>query len=254
MDTVEVIKIGGKVAEDEDLLAKFLSDFLSGSQSKILVHGGGVAASELAKQIGLQVNMREGRRVTDADMLKVVTMVYGGLINKRIVARLQSLGGNALGLTGADLNIIKAKKRDPKPVDFGWVGDIINIHTDQLVSLLNAGIIPVLAPLTHDQSGNMLNTNADTIASEVAQALAAIHRVNLIFCFDQPGVLINGEVIQELDYQQYQRLKTDGIITDGMIPKLDLSFKALEAGVDEVRIKNALDLKSETAGTKLLSR
>lgn len=196
MNSIKVIKIGGKIAENEAWLTEFLSEFHQMKGSKILVHGGGVLASSISKQLGITTTMIEGRRVTDSKTLDVVTMVYGGLINKKIVARLQALGQNAIGLTGADLNIIEADKRNPIPVDFGWVGDINTVQVDWLKTFLEQGIVPVIAPLTHDKKGNMLNTNADNIAGFLTQELAIRYEVELIF------VLINPEFYKKAWYSQ----------------------------------------------------
>lgn len=252
MNQVKVIKIGGKVAEEDEDLDDFLSEFVKMKGHKVLVHGGGVIANKLAEKLGIKPKMIDGRRVTDRGTLDIVTMVYAGLVNKKIVAKLQALGQNAVGLTGADLNIIQAVKRNPVPIDFGWVGDINSVKVNWLKAFLEQGIVPVIVPLTHDGKGNMLNTNADSIASYVAQKLADKLETELIMCFDQPGVMEDGKVIKELDFEYYQELKKEKIITDGMIPKLQLGFKALEESVSRVTMKNFSSLNDETKGTSLL--
>lgn len=260
--TLNLIKIGGNIIDDEAKLQRFLTDFSKLSGRKILVHGGGKIATEVAKGLGIEARMVEGRRITDADMLRVVTMVYGGLVNKNIVARLQALGSQALGLTGADANIIPARKRPVKTIDYGFVGDIAEeeIQAQRLQLFLDNGLTPVLAPLTHDGAGNLLNTNADTIASTVAVALSRLYEVNLCYCFEKKGVLadINDDnsVIHRIDPNQYQALKADGTIVQGMIPKLDNAFNAIQAGVKSVYICHADQLRDalearEAAGTLL---
>ena len=191
MEKLTLIKVGGKIVEEPDTLQQLLRDFSSIEGHKVLVHGGGRSATKIASQLGIESQMVNGRRITDAEMLKVVTMVYGGLVNKNIVAGLQSLQVNALGLTGADMNIMRSDKRPVKDVDYGFVGDVKEVNADVLASLIQQGIVPVLAPLTHDKQGHMLNTNADTIAGEVAKALAKYFDVTLMFCFEKKGVLLN---------------------------------------------------------------
>ncbi len=252
MDTIKVIKIGGKVAENEIILDQFLKDFYHLKGSKILVHGGGVMATKISEKLGIDTKMLDGRRVTSAEALEVVTMVYGGLINKKIVAKLQAIGQDAIGLTGADLNIIHANKRNPVPIDFGWVGDVEHVKTEWLKAFLEQGVIPIIAPLTHDGKGNMLNTNADNIAGYLASELAKRYSVKLIFCFDRPGVMDGDMVIKTIDLQHYDDLKSKGIISDGMIPKLDLGFQSLKKTVNQVTIKAVEDLTIEESGTQLL--
>jgi len=213
---------------------------------KILVHGGGKIASEIAKSLGIQPQMVNGRRITDQEMLEVVLMVYGGLINKRIVSQLQALGCNAIGLTGADANIIKAHKRQIKEIDFGFVGDITSVNTNSLKMLIDQRLIPVIAPLTHDLKGNMLNTNADTIASKIASALSEKYETNLFYCFDQPGLLLDinrsDSLLKEVNWTTYSKLKADQVVTRGMIPKMDTAFEALKAGTNRVKICHSKDL------------
>lgn len=238
-----VLKIGGNVLNDETRLEEALSAFSSIPDRKILVHGGGRAATAMAARLGIEATMVEGRRITDDAMLEVVTMVYGGLMNKGLVANLQSRGLNALGLTGADLNVFEAHKRTGTEIDYGWVGDIDRVNTVKLLPLIQADVIPVMAPLTHDGNGTMLNTNADTIASELAVALSADLPVRLVYAFELPGVMIDpnqpDSVIASLDPGTYQQLREEEVISGGMIPKLDNAFAALKAGVSEVVICQA---------------
>lgn len=252
MREIKVVKIGGKVAENEELLDAFLNEFISLKGLKLLVHGGGVVASKIAEKLGMKVKMIEGRRVTDKQMLFVATMVYAGLVNKNIVAKLQGLGMNAIGLTGSDLNVIQSTKRNPEPIDFGFVGDIEKVNGGWLKVFMEQGIIPVLAPLTHDGKGNLLNTNADAIASHIASSLADSASTELILGFEQPGVLESGKVIPQIDLQRYNELKKAEIVKDGMIPKLDLGFQALNSGVKRVRITNFASISDESKGTVLV--
>jgi acetylglutamate kinase len=249
-----VVKIGGNVIDEEKQLSSFLDDFASIKGNKILVHGGGKIATELSKQLGIEAKMVDGRRVTDAETLKVVQMVYGGLINKNIVAQLQSRNCNAIGLTGADGNIIGAKKRPVKDVDYGFVGDIDFVDAANLVAVLNAEFTPVIAPLTHDGKGQILNTNADTMASAISVAMAKEAKVHLIYCFEKSGVLKNvddeSSVIDKMNFTDYQKYKAEGIIAKGMIPKLDNAFDAIKQGVKSVVICHAKDLKKITSGQK----
>lgn len=243
MDKLTIIKVGGKIVEEEASLRKLLQDFSALEGYKILVHGGGRSATKIASQLGIESQMVEGRRITDAETLKVVTMVYGGLVNKNIVAGLQSLNVNALGLTGADMNLIRSEKRPVTTVDYGYVGDVKEVNATLLVSLIKQGIVPVLAPLTHDKEGNMLNTNADTIAGETAKALATSFDVTLVYCFEKKGVLRDenddNTLIPLINRNTFTQLVTEGIIQGGMIPKLENSFQAIEAGVKEVIITKA---------------
>lgn len=270
---VYIIKIGGNVIDDEKQLSSFLNDFSSIKDKKILVHGGGKIATEISKQLGIEAKMVDGRRITDADTLKVVQMVYGGLINKNVVAQLQSKGCNSIGLTGADANIILATKRAvlspagggagdalslPKGggVDFGFVGDISKVNSDKLSAILNSGFSPVIAPLTHDGKGQILNTNADTMASAIAVAMAKAAEVSLVYCFEKSGVFKNvddeNSVIEKMNVTDYEKYKAEGIISKGMIPKLDNAFDAIKQGVKSVVICHARDLKYSNAGTKLM--
>ncbi len=246
MDKLNIVKVGGKVVEDPATLEQFLQDFAKISGHKLLVHGGGTLATELAEQLGIENKMSEGRRITDAETLKIVTMVYGGLINKNIVACLQAKNINALGLTGADLNLIRSVKRPVKEIDYGYVGDVKEVQGDVIAELLKLGIVPVLAPLTHDKKGQLLNTNADTIAAETAKALAGYFEVHLIYCFEKKGVLMNTEdensVISEIDASLFKEYAGQGIIQGGMIPKLQNAFEAIHCGVKDVTITKAQDI------------
>lgn len=254
MEKLTLIKVGGKIVEEPDTLQQLLRDFSSIEGHKVLVHGGGRSATKIASQLGIESLMVNGRRITDAEMLKVVTMVYGGLVNKNIVAGLQSLQVNALGLTGADMNIMRSDKRPVKDVDYGFVGDVKEVNADVLASLILQGIVPVLAPLTHDKQGHMLNTNADTIAGEAAKALAKYFDVTLMFCFEKKGVLLNEDddesVIPEIDRASFQKYVAEGIIQGGMIPKLENAFQAIDAGVKEVIITQASEIHKHT-GTRV---
>jgi acetylglutamate kinase len=254
MEKLIIIKVGGAVLEDPVTLNDFLDHFTTIPEKKILVHGGGRAATQLSKQLGIETRMVDGRRITDTETIKVVTMVYGGLINKNTTAVLQSKGCNAVGLTGVDMNLISSVKRPVGEIDYGLVGDIESVNTFAFNLLLLAGFIPVIAPITHDMKGQLLNTNADTIASAIAVSMIDMYQVSLVYCFEKAGVLSDPEndesVIPELSYNMYQVYKNTGIIHSGMIPKLDNSFKALELGVNEVIITNAGTL-STSKGTHL---
>lgn len=269
MKTITIIKIGGNVIDNEKALAQFLRDISTIDRSDtawILVHGGGKIATDFAKRLGLEAQMVEGRRITDEGMLEVVTMVYGGLVNKRIVAALQANGVNALGLTGADGNIIHAKKRQHPTIDYGFVGDVESVNATQLRAFLNAGCIPVLAPLTHDGQGAILNTNADTIASRVAAALAseegmqAFYGVRLLYCFEKTGVLKNiddeSSVIPTLSEAEIEDLRTSGAIAKGMLPKIDNALDALRSGVEWVEICHSDNvcaaLRGDHVGTRIV--
>ena len=228
------------MVEDNDRLRRFLSGFAAAGGRKVLVHGGGRRATAVAARLGVKSRMVDGRRITDKDMLEVVTMVYGGLVNKNIVAGLQAIGVNALGLTGADADAVRSHKRPVKDIDYGYVGDVDRVAADRLSTLIEAGITPVMAPLTHDGQGCLLNTNADTIAAETAKALAAMYDVTLVFCFEKKGVLADPDdddsVIPVITRADYARLAASGTVAGGMLPKLDNAFAALEAGVSRVNI------------------
>ena len=257
---LKVIKIGGNVIDNEASLQKFCRDFAALKGPKLLVHGGGVMASRVQEQLGVPVKMVEGRRVTDAETIKVVTMVYAGWAGKHIAASLQSCGCNAMGLAGCDGSVIKASRRAPKllsdgctTVDYGLVGDVTkeSVNVAFLKTLLDNGITPVLCAISHDGKGNLLNTNADTIASSVASALGA----ELIYCFEKDGVLMDKNnpksIIKHINPESYAQLKAEGKIVDGMIPKLDNAFSALRQGSSCVRIKNADALCEPGAGTEI---
>ena len=252
-EKLTIVKVGGAVVEDEAQLSQLLKDFSAIEGKKVLVHGGGRKATKVAEALGIESKMVGGRRITDADMLSVVTMVYGGLVNKNLVARLQANGVNALGLTGADMDVIRSHKRPIKDgVDFGFVGDVDKANGQMLSKLIEEGITPVMAPLTHDGQGNILNTNADTIASETAKALAPYYDVTLIFSFEKKGVLRNPDdddsvipVITRADFINY---KADGTISGGMLPKIENALGAIDSGVSRVIITlaTALDGQSGT--------
>ena len=263
MDKINVIKVGGAVVEDPASLGELISQFATMPGYKVLVHGGGRSATKIAAQLGIESHMVGGRRITDEDMLQVVTMVYGGLVNKRIVAALQAKGVNAVGLTGADMDIIRSHKREPKMVtmddgsrqmvDFGFVGDVDFANGRRLAALIKPqegveAVVPVVAPLTHDGKGNILNTNADTMASTVAKALTEEFEVTLTYCFEKPGVMADADdddsVIPSINTQSYEQLKADGIVSGGMIPKLDNAFESLDSGVKRVVITHFMDIQA----------
>jgi acetylglutamate kinase len=255
MNKLTLVKVGGKIVEESQSLKQLLSDFSKIEGNKVLVHGGGRSATAMAAKLGIESTMVNGRRVTDEETLKVVTMVYGGLVNKQIVAGLQAIGVNALGLTGADLNYMRSEKRPVKDVDYGFVGDVKEVNAEILADLIAKGVVPILAPLTHDMQGNMLNTNADTIAGEAAKALAKHFEVILMYCFEKKGVLLNESddesVISEITPDLFEKYVADGIINGGMIPKLENAFEAINAGVKQVVITRA-DLINRNGGTKIL--
>ncbi len=250
--SVSVIKVGGAVVEDPAQLDILLDEFAKIEGPKVLVHGGGRSATKMAAQLGIESRMVGGRRITDAAMLDVVTMVYAGLVNKNIVAKLQARGINALGLTGTDLNLIRAHRRPitPEGIDFGFVGDVDSADGSTLHQLLALGITPVIAPLTHDGAGHLLNTNADTIAQTAATALASSLASSLTFCFELPGVLRDpadpASLIPHLTEPLFRALVADGTISGGMIPKLENAFKAIHDGVAQVRITSTGDLQGGT--------
>lgn len=254
MEQVTVIKVGGAIVEDTERLAQLLDRFAALPGQKVLVHGGGRRATKVASALGIESKMVEGRRITDADMLEVVTMVYGGLVNKNIVAQLQSRGVNAVGLTGADMNVIHSHKRPKKDgVDYGFVGDVDKADGHRLLSLIRDGLTPVMAPLTHDGMGHILNTNADTIAAETAKALAQEGApTTLVYCFEKAGVLADPDdedsVISTINHDAFVRLVANGTISGGMIPKITNALAAVDAGVDRVIITKAENI-GKTAGT-----
>lgn len=255
MEKLTIVKVGGKIVEEPESLKRLLVDFSRIEGYKVLVHGGGRSATALASKLGIKSNMVNGRRITDEEMLKVVTMVYGGLVNKQIVAGLQAIGVNGLGLSGCDLNYMRSVKRPVGNVDYGFVGDVKEVNAKILADLISKGVVPVLAPLTHDNAGNLLNTNADTIAGEAAKALAGYFNVTLVYCFEKKGVLLDENddesVIPILTSSLFSQYIAEGIIQGGMIPKLENSFEALKAGVKQVVISRA-DLIHITAGTTIV--
>ncbi len=252
---LRIVKIGGNILDDPARLEAFLAHFAALHGPKILVHGGGKLATHLAEKLGIPQTMVDGRRITDAETLRIAVMVYGGLVNKQIVAQLQALGTSALGLSGADGDLIRAHKRKHTSIDYGWVGDIETVNAALLDRFLGQGLTPVISPLSHDGHGQMLNTNADTMAAELAADLAAFYNVFLFYCFEKRGVLLDpandSSVIYELDYFQFEDYKTQGIINSGMIPKLENAFMAKKRGVKEVLITNAESI-ANGRGTRIV--
>lgn len=242
-EKLTIIKVGGKIVEEAETLNRLLDDFSTVDGYKLLVHGGGRSATRIASQLGIESRMVNGRRITDAETLKVVTMVYGGLVNKNIVAGLQGKGVNAIGLTGADMGIIRSDQRPVTDIDYGFVGDVKKVRADVLAQLIRQKIVPVLAPLTYDGAGGLLNTNADTIAGEAAKALADFFDVTLVYCFEKKGVLRDenddDSVIPVITPALFRQYVAEGVIQGGMIPKLENSFSAVEAGVSQVIITSA---------------
>ncbi|MES2455099.1 MAG: acetylglutamate kinase [Bacteroidota bacterium] len=258
---LNVIKIGGNVIDNSEKLHQFLLDFTALPGDKILIHGGGKIATELGDSLGVQAKMVEGRRITDIETLRIVTMVYAGLINKNIVAQLQAKGSNAIGLTGADGNIIKAVKRPVKEIDYGFVGDLsdTSVSSVGLDSLLKAGMVPVLCAITHDGDSQLLNTNADTIASAVAVAMSGLYETSLIYCFEKRGVMKDvdddNSLVPEIRMGEFDGLKAAGIVSGGMIPKLHNAFEAIKSGVNAVYIGKADELSlidEQNFGTRLI--
>lgn len=269
MEKLYVIKIGGNVVDDATSLNLFLQKFSAIDAGKILVHGGGKIATSIGRKLGIEPNYINGRRITDEATIDLVTMVYGGLINKKLVAALQSIHCNAIGLTGADANIIPAARRPVTDVDYGFVGDVVSsqpagsggLAVDSLQLFLDNKLVPVVAPLTHDGRGQILNTNADTIASALAVALSKQYQVRLIYCFEKKGVLENvddeSSVIKLINKEKYKQLLQDKKLADGILPKMENAFAAINSGVKEVLIGNASDLlqnvTTETKGTLIVS-
>ena len=255
-EKITVIKVGGKIVEEDASLAALLDRFAAIDGRKVLIHGGGRSATRIAEKLGIESRMVDGRRITDEETLKVVTMVYGGLVNKNIVAGLQARGVNALGLTGADCNIIKAHKRPVKSIDYGFVGDVDRADGDMLSRLIEQGITPIVAPLTHDGKGNILNTNADTMAAETAKALATLYDTTLIYCFELPGVMRDpndaDSLIPVITGESYRQLLADGTISGGMIPKMENAFNAICNGVAKVIITKA-DAIDGKQGTHIIA-
>lgn len=252
MDKLFVIKIGGNIIDDKEKLSLFLKEFAAIEEKKILVHGGGKLATRLAEDLGIQQKLLDGRRITDAETLKIVTMVYAGYINKNIIATLQSFDCNALGLSGADGDSILAHRREHPGMDYGFVGDVDAINTDLISTLLNKNISLVFAPITHNQKGQLLNTNADTIAQEIAKGMSDLYEVELVYAFEKNGVLLNADdntsLISELNSEYYKELKEKKRIFAGMIPKLDNAFSALNSGVKKVIIGKAENLNQLITG------
>ena len=254
---IKVVKIGGNVIDNEAALERFVADFAAIEGQKVLVHGGGKLATRLAEKLEIPTTMIDGRRVTDSQTLDVVTMVYAGLVNKKVVAMLQAAGCNAIGLSGADANVVKATRRAAKPIDFGFVGDISveGVDADFILSLTARGVVPVFCSIMHDGAGTLLNCNADSVASAVAVALAQKVETELVFCFEKAGVMADidnpDSVIAEIRPQSYKTLLADGVVNKGMIPKIDGAFRALECGVKVVTIKHSADLCKDS-GTKIM--
>jgi acetylglutamate kinase len=242
MEKLSIVKIGGNIIEDEASLTAFLKLFSNLEGKKILVHGGGKRATAMATKLGIASKMINGRRITDAETLEVITMVYGGLVNKNIVAKLQALQVDAIGLTGADVNSIKSKKRPIREIDYGFVGDVKEVASNSIDTLIQANFTPVFCAITHDGKGQLLNTNADTIASQIAVGMSKLYKTSVYYCFELNGVLKDfndkKSVIKRINFESYQRLLKEGIITDGMIPKLENCFDALNKGVHKVHIGN----------------
>ena len=247
-----VVKIGGNIVDDEAKLDSFLREFASLRVNRILAHGGGKLATRMADKLGIPQQLVEGRRITDAETLKIATMVYAGYINKNIVARLQANHCNAIGICGADANLIEAHRRKHPVIDYGYVGDVDRVNTSLLVYLLQQSVTVVLAPLTHDKKGQLLNTNADTIAQEIAKAMSGAYRVSLLYTFEKNGVLSDANdensLIPFINPVSYKKLKENKTIFAGMIPKLDNAFEALNAGVKKVIIGNSENLRQLVCG------
>ena len=252
VEKISIIKIGGNIIDNEANLASFLSAYAAVEGKKILIHGGGKLATKMAADLNIPQQMVDGRRITDAATLKIVTMVYAGYINKNIVAALQSKNINALGICGADANIIKAHKRINATTDYGFVGDIDVVDSEKIIQLLEAGLSLVVAPITHDGAGQLLNTNADTMAQAIATAISSMYEVSLVYSFEKKGVLSdihnNDSVISVINPENYASLKAGGQVNEGMIPKLDNAFEALQNGVNRVIIGDALDIEKLIAG------
>jgi acetylglutamate kinase len=248
---LSIIKIGGNIIDNPTELSQFLSDFSKIEDYKILVHGGGKSATKMAESIGLSPQMIDGRRITDAAMLDVVVMIYAGQINKNIVAQLQANSTNAMGFSGADGNLIQSDKRNHPTINYGFVGDVKKVNTELLETLLSNGVVPVFCAITHDAKGQLLNTNADTIASELAIALSEVFDVTLNYCFEKPGVLYDAEddssVIENINQELYSKLKAEKAIHSGMIPKLDNCFNSLSKGVQKIKIGHHRMLQDKTA-------
>ena len=249
MEKLSIVKIGGNIIEDETSLNAFLKLFSNLEGNKILVHGGGKRATHIASKLGIESKMVNGRRITDAETLEVITMVYGGLVNKNIVAKLQALHIDAIGLTGADINSIKSEKRPVKEVDFGFVGDVKKVAHNSINKLIKADFTPVFCAITHDGNGQLLNTNADTITSTIAVGMSEIYETSIYYCFELNGVLRDfndkNSVVKLINTETYQELLDAEIITDGMLPKLENCFDALKNGVHKVNMGNTTMLTKE---------
>lgn len=254
--SLKIVKIGGKLIENEPLLDSFLDYFVQLKGPKILCHGGGNKATEVAGKLGFETKMIDGRRITDKDSMEVITMVYGGLLNKNIVARLQSKKQNAIGLCGADAKVLISKRRPVKEIDYGFVGDVEKVNTQFINSLLKQGIVPVFSAISSTEEGVLLNTNGDSVASEIAIAMSELFDTQLYFCSEKKGVLknINDEnsVISEIDSEKYTELVASKVITDGMLPKLHNCFQAIERGVNLVLLGDAYLLKENSIHTKVI--
>ena len=252
MEKISIIKIGGNIIDNEANLASFLNAYAAVEGKKILIHGGGKLATKMAADLNIPQQMVDGRRITEAATLKIVTMVYAGYINKNIVAALQSKNINALGICGADANIIRAHKRMHENIDYGFVGDIDAVDTEKIIQLIEAGVSLVVAPITHDGAGQLLNTNADTMAQAIATAISSVYQVSLVYSFEKKGVLSdihnNDSVIPVINPENYVSLKASGQVNEGMIPKLDNAFEALQKGVSRIIIGDALDIEKLIAG------
>ena len=251
-----ILKIGGNIINKEPILAKVLQDFANLPEKKILIHGGGRRASEMMRSLGIEPTIIDGRRVTDAATLEIVTMIYAGLINKNIVAKLQAINCNAIGLSGADLNTIQSHKRVIKEIDYGFVGDIDAVNGLAISQLLQSGFVPAFCAITHDKKGQLLNTNADSIASTIAAAMSRYFQTKLVLCFEKDGVLSDptddASVIPSINSDQFKKYKATGVISDGMIPKMEGAFFAMQNGVENVYIAGIHALENTTIkGTKL---
>ncbi len=254
--TLKVIKVGGNIIDNPEKLEQFLQNLSQLKDAFVLIHGGGKIATEMSKSMGIEANMINGRRVTDEATLKIVTMVYAGWINKSIVAKLQSKKVNALGLTGPDGQIVLSNKRNPEPINYGWVGDIIQVDGSKLKSFIDLGFRPIIAPITANAEGELLNTNADTMAQAIAIGLSAYFDVQLSYCFEKAGVLMDSNddnsVISQINKNKFEELKSEGIVNEGMIPKLENALKAISEGVHSVKIMHADSILLPTSGTTIM--
>lgn len=249
---INIIKIGGNIIDDKEALQRFLKDFAAIEGYKVLIHGGGILATQLADKLHIPQQMVQGRRVTDGKTLDIITMVYGGLINKNIVANLVSLGCTSLGVCGADGDMVRAIKRPVKDIDYGFVGDIIYVNGQVVFDWISKGITPVIAPISHDGNGQLLNTNADTMASEIATGLSKFDKVRLIYCFEKKGVLLDvndeSSAIEVVNVEKFAQLKDDGLVHSGMLPKIENALNTVKLGAESVIIGHASDLEEIIAG------